>query len=99
MTAARVRVLVYLAVPGERVGAVTDAYHGISAALAGTPGLLRNELLRSVRDPAAFAVLSEWEDLAAFREWENGTGHRPATAPLREYGTGFHVYQVTAGYW
>ncbi|MDQ7803505.1 antibiotic biosynthesis monooxygenase family protein [Amycolatopsis sp. A133] len=98
MTTARVRVLVYVAAPGGGADAVTDAYHDISRALAGTPGLLGNELLRSVRDPAAFAVMSEWEDLAAFQEWENGPGHRPATAPLREYGTGFQVYQVTAAY-
>ncbi|MGW0520097.1 antibiotic biosynthesis monooxygenase family protein [Crossiella sp. NPDC003009] len=98
MSTARVRVLVYAVAPAGSPEAVTLAYHRISGLLAGTPGLLGNELLQSVRAPDEFAVLSEWESLAAFQRWESGPGHRAATAPLRQYGTGFQVYQVTAEY-
>ena len=98
----RVRVLVYAsAAPGD--DGVTAAYHRISAALAGTPGLLGNELLQSLLEPSDFAVLSEWESEQAFHDWEEGASHRGVTAPLRPYqdtrhGSAFGVYRVTAQY-
>lgn len=99
----RVRVLVYASAPGDDPRAVEDAYHTVSAALAGTPGLLGNALLRSVHEPGAFVVMSEWTDLDSFREWEEGAEHRGATAPLRPLQDGrgrgpFGVYEVTAAY-
>ncbi|MEV4182440.1 antibiotic biosynthesis monooxygenase [Streptosporangium canum] len=101
--ASRARVLIYTAAPSEEPGAVEEAYHQISRDLAGTPGLLGNELLRATDDPAAFVVMSEWESLAAFRSWEEGAAHRGTTAPLRRYqrapgGRPFGVYEVTAVY-
>jgi heme-degrading monooxygenase HmoA len=63
--------------------AVSSAYTAISKSLAGVPGLLRNQLLRSVPEPWRFVVTSEWESLAAFRRWESGADHRGTTAPLR----------------
>ncbi|GLW06788.1 antibiotic biosynthesis monooxygenase [Microtetraspora sp. NBRC 13810] len=101
--ASRARVLIYAAAPSDEPGAVEAAYHRISGDLAGTPGLLGNELLRAADDPAAFVVMSEWESLDAFRAWEEGAGHRDTTAPLRRYqrapGTRpFGIYEVTAAY-
>jgi heme-degrading monooxygenase HmoA len=103
-----VRVLVYAVVPDSGGpdsdgSAVEDAYHRISRALRGTPGLLGNELLRSVRDPRGFIVMSEWESLAAFGAWEAGPSHRAATAPLRLLQDGarhvpFEIYEVRAAY-
>lgn len=81
--------------------AIEAAYHRVSQTLAPVPGLLGNELLRGVHDPNGFVVVSTWRDLAAFTAWEQGAGHRDATAPLRPYrdtagGRPFGVYQVTA---
>ncbi|MEV1171459.1 antibiotic biosynthesis monooxygenase [Nonomuraea sp. NPDC049784] len=103
MAGARARVLIYAAAPSEEPDAVESAYHQISSALSGTPGLLGNELLRAADDPAAFVVMSEWESLAAFRRWEEGAGHRDTTAPLRRHqrapgGRPFGIYEVTATY-
>lgn len=103
MTAPRVRVLVYTAAPGTEPDAVAEAYHRISADLAGTPGLLGNELMRSAADSADYVVMSEWESLAAFRTWEEGQSHRNTTAPLRPYqdyrrGSPFGLYEVVASY-
>ncbi|GHF28107.1 antibiotic biosynthesis monooxygenase family protein [Streptomyces morookaense] len=105
MTSPRVRVLVYARTPEEAPGpdAVTEAYHRISEALHGTPGLLGNELLHSRLDPRRFVVMSEWESLDAFRRWEQGPGHRGTTAPLRPYqdasqGRPFDVLTVSAHY-
>ncbi|GAA1858979.1 antibiotic biosynthesis monooxygenase family protein [Asanoa iriomotensis] len=98
---ARVRVLLYAVAPdGE---AVTATYHRVSTELAGTAGLLGNELLRSVYEPERFIVISEWESLDAFRAWERGSAHRATTAPLRDFhdtsrGSAFGLYEVTAAY-
>ncbi|MEV4875829.1 antibiotic biosynthesis monooxygenase family protein [Streptomyces cyaneofuscatus] len=99
----RVRVLLHLRAAEGDVPAVADAYHRISKDLAGTPGLLGNELLREVTDPGAFAVLSEWESLAAFQGWEAGSAHRGTTSPLREFQdrerpSPFALFEVSARY-
>ncbi len=99
----RVRVLVFTREPGGEPAGVTRAYHEISSALAGTPGLIGNELMRSAADPGAFVVMSEWTSLAAFRAWERSPGHRVATSPLRRFqdsrgGPAFGIYVVEAAY-
>lgn len=98
-----VRVLLYVADPPGAPGSVEEAYHAVSHALAGTPGLVANTLLRSVDDPQAFAVLSEWTDLAAFRAWEETSDHRQDTAPLRPMqdagrSSAHGIYEVAASY-
>ncbi|WP_406861078.1 antibiotic biosynthesis monooxygenase [Streptomyces sp. HUAS MG47] len=99
----RVRIMLHLRpAPGE-AGAVEKAYHRISEDLAGTPGLLGNELLRELTDDGAYAVLSEWESMAAFREWEAGSAHRGTTSPLRPYQdterpSPFALFEVRAAY-
>ena len=99
----RVRVLIYTATPEDDPDGVSAAYHRISTELSGTPGLLGNELMRSLGDERAFVVMSEWEDLASFQAWESGPTHRGTTSPLRPYqdssrGSAFGLYQVVANY-
>jgi heme-degrading monooxygenase HmoA len=102
----RARVLIYaLAREADPEGVeVEKAYHQISAALAGVPGLLGNELLREVGSgESTFVVMSEWESMSAFQRWEQGVDHRGTTAPLRPYqdsrrGRPFALYEVTATY-
>ena len=96
-----VRVLIFNAT--DDVAGVEDAYHQVSRALDGEPGLLGNELLHSVQDPRGFVVLSSWRSMADFEQWEQGTDHRVTTAPLRPFrdtgaGRPFQVYRVTAAY-
>lgn len=99
-----VRVLVYQAAADEdQLDAVRAAYHQVSRRLAGVPGMLGNELLRSPLDPTALAVMSRWESMDAFRAWEEGAEHRQDTAPLRPYrdtrtASPFAVYEVDAAY-
>ncbi|MEV4173366.1 antibiotic biosynthesis monooxygenase [Nonomuraea sp. NPDC049709] len=95
--------IVYLAVPEAGPGAIEDAYHEISRRLADTPGLLKNELLRSALDSTGFAVLSEWESMADFKAWEEGAAHRNATSPLRPFqdrsgDRHYGIYEVVAAY-
>ncbi|PKV93964.1 heme-degrading monooxygenase HmoA [Amycolatopsis echigonensis] len=98
-----VKVLVYASDGGAETGAVSTAYHEVSLSLAATPGLLRNQLLRSVHDRDRFVVMSEWADLTAFTSWEEGAAHRDVTAPLRPLQDGadrgvFGIYEVVAEY-
>lgn len=98
----RVRVALYLNEPENDRGSIENAYHQISTTLAGRTGLRGNELLRSLRDPRRFAVLSEWDDVPTYREWERSPEHLPTTSPLARYhdkGLGiFGSYEVVAAY-
>ncbi|MFC4587727.1 antibiotic biosynthesis monooxygenase family protein [Sphaerisporangium corydalis] len=98
----RVRVALYLNEPESDKGSIESAYHQISTTLAGRTGLRGNELLRSLRDPRRYAVLSEWDDVPTYREWERSPDHLPTTSPLERYhdrGLGiFGSYEVVAAY-
>ncbi|GAA3073073.1 antibiotic biosynthesis monooxygenase [Streptomyces olivoverticillatus] len=82
-----VRVVLYCRAPEEGPGPLEAAFHRINEELAGVPGLLRSELLRSRLDgeDGSFAVLSYWKDADSFRDWEQGPAHRAQTSPLRPY--------------
>jgi heme-degrading monooxygenase HmoA len=97
----RVRVLLFH--EASDPAALTAAYHAVSAELAGTPGLLSNELLTSVHDPTWVLVMSEWTDRASFDAWEQGTTHKGQTAALRPFRDTrmprpFGVFEVDATY-
>lgn len=94
----RVRVLVYAKAGEDDVLAVEAAYRRISEHLRGTGGLLGNELLRDPTDPSSFVVMSLWDSLGAFQDWERSPEHKPATGPLRPFVTGAAVFEVTACY-
>lgn len=82
MTAAgRVRVLVWHR-PGDRSGELLAEYHRISRAMAGTPGLLGNELWEC---GDRRVVMSEWADAAAFERWARDPEQHRVTASLRQY--------------
>jgi heme-degrading monooxygenase HmoA len=98
---ARARVLIWHRTPADDPEAIRKAYDEISGQLAGTPGLLGNELLASTADPATMLVMSEWQSLAAFQAWESGVDHRSSTSPLRPYqdrerARFFEIFEVAA---
>jgi heme oxygenase (mycobilin-producing) len=102
-TSRPVRVVVWYRNPGGDPAAIEAAYHTVSRALDGTPGLVSNELLRSANDSASFAVMSHWQSAEAFDRWERGPSHHTATAPLVPYldrgpARSFELYEVTAAY-
>ncbi|WP_410601167.1 antibiotic biosynthesis monooxygenase family protein [Amycolatopsis sp. lyj-90] len=96
-----IRVLVYCGT--KDVDGIVAAYHQASGSLAGVPGLLGNELLRSVHDPLGFVVASSWHSAEEFAAWEQGVDHKGQTAPLRPFQdnrmrSSFGIYQVMAQY-
>lgn len=97
----RTRVMIWHRAPADDPEAIEKAYDQISRNLAGTPGLLGNELLRAADDPSRLLVMSEWESLAAFKTWEQGVAHKGTTSPLRQYQDRererfFEIYEVAA---
>jgi heme-degrading monooxygenase HmoA len=99
----RIRVLVFRAAPADSSSDLEQAYHQVSKTLQAIPGLLGNELLRSVTQPNGFVIMSEWESLEAYLAWENDPVHGNKTSPLRPYldpvrSKQFEVYEVIAAY-
>jgi heme oxygenase (mycobilin-producing) len=96
-----VRVLVYHT--AVDTSAIDEAYHQASTRMTSVPGMLGNELLRSLPDPTGFIVMSRWSGIEAFQQWEQGPDHLDTTAPLRPFrdprmSTPFGIYRVTATY-
>ncbi|MEV0381383.1 antibiotic biosynthesis monooxygenase [Nonomuraea sp. NPDC050643] len=94
----RARIMVWYVAPDDQPDAVERAYDRISGDLEGTPGLLGNELLRRADDPLRVMVMSEWESLASFQQWESGTEHRAATSPLRPFADRYEIYEVVSAF-
>ncbi|TJZ52221.1 antibiotic biosynthesis monooxygenase [Streptomyces piniterrae] len=87
----------------DREAAVVAAYHEASRRMAGTPGLLGNQLMNQVGRSDSYVVISHWDSWESFEKWERGAGHKDQTAPLREFrDTGrehpFEIYKVLASY-
>jgi heme oxygenase (mycobilin-producing) len=80
-----IRVVVHFQAPAGAEAAVERAYHEVSAALSGTPGLLGNTLQRDADRPGRFLVVSDWESLEAYEAWVRGPLHKAQTAPLHPY--------------
>ncbi|MEV7467843.1 antibiotic biosynthesis monooxygenase family protein [Streptomyces kronopolitis] len=83
--------------------AVLAAYHEASRRMAGTPGLLGNQLMTAVDAPDSFVVVSRWSNWDAFAAWEGSAGHKEQTAPLRNFRDTsrerpFEIYRVLASY-
>ncbi|MDH6113738.1 heme-degrading monooxygenase HmoA [Kitasatospora sp. MAP12-15] len=101
MTGGAVEVVLYHL--SEDPDAVLAAYHEASRRMAGTAGLLGNELLTAVHHPSCFVVISRWADWESFARWEGGAEHKEQTAPLRPFRDGkrdrpFEIYRELASY-
>jgi heme-degrading monooxygenase HmoA len=75
------------------------AYAEVTAKVAGTPGHVRDELLRPTENDDRYILLSEWETSAAFLAWEDAPIHKQTTTPLRPYWAGAverNIHEVAA---
>lgn len=82
------RVMVFAEIQKGREAAFESAYRTVTAAVSGTPGHIRDELLRDPEYPGHYILLSEWESAEAFRAWEDAPIHRELTTPMRPYWAG-----------
>jgi len=64
------------------------AFTTVSSSVLGTPGHVKDELLRDTSDPAAYILMSEWVSKEAFLSWELSPIHMQKTLPMRPYWKG-----------
>ena len=82
------RVMVFAKIrPGEEAE-FEKAYAEVTRKVKGTPGHVRDELLRDLSEPGAYILLSEWESKDAFLAWENAPIHMQTTTPMRPHWAG-----------
>lgn len=68
--------------------AFESAFTTVSNSVLGTPGHVRDELLRDSTEPGAYILMSEWLSREAFLTWETSPIHMQKTLPLRPYWKG-----------
>lgn len=83
-----VRIMVSARVQEQDQEAFEEAYRQVTAVVKGTPGHLRDELLRDAEQPGRYILLAEWESEEAFRTWEDAPSHREMAAPMYPYWSG-----------
>ncbi|MFJ3170847.1 antibiotic biosynthesis monooxygenase family protein [Streptomyces roseus] len=83
-----VRIMVSARVQEKDQEAFEEAYRQVTAVVKGTPGHLRDELLRDAEQPGRYILLAEWESEEAFRTWEDAPSHREMAAPMFPYWSG-----------
>jgi heme-degrading monooxygenase HmoA len=91
------RVMVFANIREGEEDQFIEAYKGVTAKVKGTPGHIRDELLRQEGEPTKFILLSEWESKEAFLGWEDDPVHMNTTTPMRPYWSGRverNIYEV-----
>ena len=85
------RMMVFAKVkPGEEE-AFEAAFQEVTRKVKGTPGHVKDELLRDATEPkqegepTKYILLSEWESIEAFLAWEDAPIHREVTVPMRPF--------------
>ncbi len=79
--------------PGEEE-AFETAFAEVTRKVKGTPGHVKDELLRDVTEPVKedeprnYILLSEWESVEAFLAWEDAPIHMQTTTPMRPHWAG-----------
>lgn len=79
------RVMVTARVALEHAAAFERAYEQVTSKVAEVPGHLGDELLRDHEHPDHYILLSWWENVERFLDWENAPVHRETTTPMRSY--------------
>lgn len=68
--------------------AFENAFATVSDSVKGTPGHVKDELLRDASDPTVYILMSEWASKEAFLSWEQSPIHMQKTLPMRPYWKG-----------
>ncbi|MEY9862715.1 heme-degrading monooxygenase HmoA [Catenulispora sp. GAS73] len=95
-----IRVMVHAKVPDRDFTAFETEYKKVTDRVKGTPGHIRDELLRATDASDSIILLSEWESREKFLAWEDAPIHRQTTGGLRPYWSGGIariIYEVTPG--
>lgn len=79
-----VRVMVHTRIREGDAEGFEAAYDQVARAVHGTPGHIRDELIRDVSD-GTYVLLAEWASEEAFLEWVEDPAHMEASAPMFPY--------------
>jgi heme-degrading monooxygenase HmoA len=79
-----IRVCVTVAVAPGQEAAYERAYGKVAERMRGTPGHVREELLREA-GTSTYHLFAEWETEEAFNAWADDPAHNQQTAPLLPY--------------
>jgi heme-degrading monooxygenase HmoA len=82
------RVMVFAKIREGEEANFEKAFEAVTAKVKGTPGHIRDELLRTEGEPGNYILLSEWESKEAFLAWEDAPIHMNTTTPMRPYWAG-----------
>lgn len=89
-----VRVMVFAKIKPGTGAEFEAAFTEVTNKVKGTPGHIRDELLREDDDPDAYILLSEWGSKEQFLAWENDAIHMQTTTPMRPYWAGRSVRKI-----
>jgi heme oxygenase (mycobilin-producing) len=82
------RVMVFAKIKQGEEDKFIEGYKEVTAKVKGTPGHIKDELLRDVSEGDSFILLSEWESKEAFLAWEDAPAHAEKRNPMTPYWTG-----------
>jgi len=83
-----VRVVVVVKIPSGQEADFEAAFEEVSRQVRGTPGHVRDELLREQGTQGAYVLLGEWESAGAFHAWHDNPAHSAITAPMHPFWLG-----------
>lgn len=72
----------------EERDAFEAAFKQVSSSVKGTPGHIKDELLRDVGEQGTYILMSEWASREEFLTWEQSPIHMQKTVPMRPYWKG-----------
>lgn len=84
--------------PGE-ADAFEKAYLEVTGKVRGTPGHLRDVLLRDSEDGTRYSLIAEWESERLFRAWADDPEHMRQSAAMYPYWADTftrRIYEVRA---
>jgi heme-degrading monooxygenase HmoA len=94
-----IRVVMTATIKPEEADAFEQAYLEVTGKVRGTPGHLRDVLLRDSQDPARYSLIAEWESEELFLAWADDPEHMRQSAAMYPYWAGSFrrsVYEVRA---
>ena len=72
----------------EDSSAFEAAFAQVSESVKGTPGHIKDELLRDSTEPGSYILMAEWNSREEFLSWEQMPIHMQKTLPMRPYWKG-----------
>ncbi|WP_372410350.1 antibiotic biosynthesis monooxygenase [Streptomyces luteireticuli] len=77
-----IRVMMTAVIAPADQQAFEAAYLQVTEKVRGTPGHLRDVLLRDSADPTQYCLLAEWESEEVFHAWADDPGHIKQSAAM-----------------